>query len=74
MALTYYQMAERCIAVLFLMAGEDENAPLEKEEFFRRCNELKVFEMDDKKFHQFKYDHLNVAKIAKQGDVWPKRH
>lgn len=74
MGLKYYQMAERCITVLYLMSGGDEHAELEKEEFYRQCNELKVFDMSDEQFKRFKQERVNVGQMAQQGDIWRKNH
>ena len=73
MGLPYYEMAGRCIAVLYLMSGGDEKAPLEKEEFFRQCNHLKVFEMSNKEFQRFKMEHIDVQSMVKKDSIWPKK-
>jgi hypothetical protein len=73
MALKYYNMAERCITVLFILSGGDEQALIDKEEFFRQCNAFKVFEMTDKEFTQFKFEKLNPVEMVKRGDIWPKK-
>jgi hypothetical protein len=71
MSLKYYDMAERCITILFLMSGGDQHMPIEKEEFFRQCNEHKLFEMTDKEFKRFKEERVNPVEIAKRGNIWP---
>lgn len=72
MGLPFYDMSERCISILFLMAEGDEHAPLEKEEFFRQCNETKVFEMTREQFVRFKHERVNPVQIARRGAIWPK--
>lgn len=73
MGLPYYQMSERAIAVLFLMADGDEHALLDKEEFFRQCNALKIFEMTKEQFQRFKHEKINPVGIAKRGSIWPNK-
>lgn len=72
--LTYYQMCARCVTMLYIMSGGNEHSKISKDEFFRQCNEQKIFEMDERQFEKFKNEHIDIGAMARQGDVWPKVH
>jgi hypothetical protein len=72
-ALKYYQMAERCICILYLMSKGDEFLKLEPEEFFRLCREFKIFELDEEQFKRFKHEKLDPVGIVRKG-LWPNKN
>ena len=56
--MNYREMAERCISMLYVMCDGDEKADLNKDEFFRQCNQHRLFELPEQKFKQWKADHV----------------
>lgn len=72
MALEFYDMAERCFVMLYIMSDGKTDAKIEKEEFYRQCNFNKLFEMTRDQFKQFKSDRMISGLVERKGDLWQK--
>lgn len=75
MGLEFYSMSARCIAVLYMMCKGDPHCKIDKDEFFRQCNQSKVFDMTEEQFKRFKLENIDVAGMSDDKgniDIWPK--
>lgn len=69
----FHDIAERCIAVLFVMTKSDTDIKVDPDEFWRTCKEFRVFDMTNEKFKRWKEEHVGVQiskNIREKGSMY----